>query len=409
MSQVTVPLKYNRLIVVYMAGGILGLAVGLSVWLVSPTDAVGITGLLLGFMGIAVVGIQSRSKTLFRILLAAYLIRVILALIQAFVLPLPDSQADALTYQGTGWALAQSWHAGAPFGFSPDPRLTGPSLYSKLIGVVYYLLGQAPLFIQAINVVLGTLLVYNVYRITGLLFGQSAAKIGGWMTALYPTLVFYSVITLRGELIVYPLSLFVWWLLLWIKRQRSGYLFKASLALFATVLFHSVFLFLYLVPLARLVWQQLASFAHARLGRSVKLIALSAVVLAVLAAVFTTNIWRNKLPAQLSRLSGIGRLPQYVSDYRTHTAVGRTAYLAGLQLHSFPDLIRATPTMVAYFLYAPFPWMASNIQDVFGVVDGTLIFILTILSLAGLKDLYRQKQWGALWVVVLVFILGVCR
>ena len=134
---------------------LLGFLIGRVVVVMPTPDVIGITALCVFLMALLCFIYWQPHTELRKVLIVSFLLRAILALIHLYVVPLPDSQADAVTFERIGWELAQGWAAGTPF-----ELITGAYLYSWIIGVMYYLVGRSPLLIQALNVFFGTLIVY---------------------------------------------------------------------------------------------------------------------------------------------------------------------------------------------------------------------------------------------------------
>ena len=62
---------------------------------------------------------------------------------------------------------------------------------------------------QIISVILGTSSVYLVYRLTMLIWDCESAIKAAWATAIFPTLILYSSLTLREPYIVFSINWFI--------------------------------------------------------------------------------------------------------------------------------------------------------------------------------------------------------
>jgi hypothetical protein len=121
-----------------------------------------------------------RHRSVFPILATAFLLRAGLAILQCYIFQLPDSQADALTFELKGW----DW-AAAGWGTVLENFTTNAYLYSWLISILYAITDRSPLMIQGVNVLLGTLSVYLVWRIAGLISSgnRRVANTAAWIAA----------------------------------------------------------------------------------------------------------------------------------------------------------------------------------------------------------------------------------
>ena len=111
---------------------------------------------LLGFTSIAFVSfitliIGFRFPDIFKILLLALTIRIFFMLFGHYVAPLPDSTADAETFESVAWSLGQEGigHVLSEFQ-GPDPRFI-----SWLIAIPYSLLGRSVLMAQSLSLLFG--------------------------------------------------------------------------------------------------------------------------------------------------------------------------------------------------------------------------------------------------------------
>jgi len=376
--------------------GITPLAVGVGIFLgyasigLPISDAKGIIAILVIITWILIVGRRQPKQVRYALIVALGL-RLALALFQAYVAPLPDSQSDALGFERVGWELAQGWHQGMPFVVH-----RGAHLYSTFIGMVYWLFGRVPLIIQCINVLLGTLVVLNVYRIARRLGGARSGQWAAWATALFPTLNLYSAITMREMFIIYGATWALWYLWGWYSTAKVKHFVWSSLWLLFCGALNSAFTFGLLVY-GGLVLMRWLRVSVARLRGRWRQTSWAAVILVSLAfIVVITGIGLEKLGrVRTQGLSGA----VYAQASRAH---GRAVYLEGLHPDRSSDIVWQLPIRVAYFLFAPFPWMIHSPLDLVGLADALLYLVLVIW-------IWRRrsvwKDWRALAPLLLLFFV----
>jgi len=135
--------KYSKLpITCFVVICLIGLITG-SVATARGTDLLGLFIVLLGFAALLLLFLKISDTKLRNLILLAFLIRIGLALFHAYIMPLPDSGADALGFEKLGWQTAEAWLTGEEV-----PDLSGAYLYSGWIGVLYFLFGRIPLLAQ---------------------------------------------------------------------------------------------------------------------------------------------------------------------------------------------------------------------------------------------------------------------
>lgn len=103
--------------------------------------------------------------------------------------------SGAIDSEGAEYArIAQNLLAGAGYTgmATPGQQLFFPPLFPYLIAGLSLVVGDAETAGRIVSLVAGSLLVLPVYAISLRLYGQKAAVIAGWLTALHPVLIYYS-------------------------------------------------------------------------------------------------------------------------------------------------------------------------------------------------------------------------
>lgn len=156
-------------------------------------------------------------------MLLAFFIRLILALVQFYFFPLPASTKDAVVFERVAWEMASKGNLVGAF-------TTGAYIYSWIISIFYSLFGvRSPLFMQTANVLLGVLIVYNVCKITELIYNdKKVSKIAGFISAIYPTKALYSAITLREAFFTYFATAGMIFFVKWLRKNGIGDLFRIN-------------------------------------------------------------------------------------------------------------------------------------------------------------------------------------
>lgn len=333
-------------------------------------------------------------------LFAGFCLRLCLALFHYYVAPLPDSQADAIVFEYTGWQWSQYGLAWLVQNVS-----TGAFLYSWVIALLYALTDRSPLMIQGLNVVLGSLVILGVFRIAKLLWGNSViAKKAAWVTALFPTLALYSALTMREVAVVFPLVLGTLHLVRWLEQDRFRDFALSVIGFVLSLAFHTGII----AAVAALVVIVLLRWTSAFRSGRVKQLAYYSSALAMTGfAVFLVLItgWGLTKLGSVEEF-GLDRIQQQ----QVVASRSRAAYLDNLTPTNVVDLLWQTPIRVAAFLFTPFPWTVTNLIDVLGLFDA-LLYLVLIRNLVRVIPRYKGN-WpivGAIILVgalVLVFAMG---
>ena len=361
------------------------------------SEAIGITALCILFFLLICFAFWQPNKELRKVLIIAFLLRASLALIHVFVVPLPDSQADAVTFERVGWELAQGWAAGAPFEF-----ITGAYLYSWFIGIVYFVIDRSPLLIQALNVFLGTLIIYISASVSRELFDSRTSTFVAWIACLFPALLLYSAITMREVAVVFTFALGILFFVQWLKKDQFHFLVKSMLFILVSGLFHTGMLFLLAVLLVFWCNRMLGAFLRLRMGSFTIKILASLIIISLVAFPLVTGAGMEKI-GDLSRLID----PEYLGDRHEIQARDRAAYLTNLNISSYADLIYAVPLKTIYFLFAPFPWNVKAPIDFIGMADGLFYLCLVLSALYGFKEIRRQHGKFVFWGLAVLLLAGI--
>jgi len=379
---------------------LLGIVIGSFIGLGSITRGADLFGLF--FISICcfifmTILFKVNDPVLKKVLIIALSLRTGLALVQAFILNLPDSGNDTVVYELTGWEYATAWNTGleANFTFAHG----APLVYSKIIGVIYFISGRVPLLVQFVNVVLGVFIVYYVYKII-IEFGATkrSAQIGSVITALFPTLCLYSTITLRETFISFFTIVSVFYFFKWLNSGTvSKLILAAAFLLLSSALFgamivvgvvYAIFFIFYEVKTKK--WRLLSKQS---------VLGIFIVTLVIMIIIFNPFLM-DKLPGDLRLIFS----PDYMSWKVTTVATGGAAYLVGFTPNSILDIIIQSPVRMMYFLFAPFPWMISSPGQILGLIDALLYLVLVFYSVKGLKYLKKYNN-PAFWAVILMLLI----
>ncbi len=359
------------------------------------TDLLGLSIVLLGFATIVLLVLSIKDARLRNLILLAFLLRLGLALFHAYVMPLPDSGADALGFERLGWETADAWLRKGEV-----PNLSGAYLYSAWIGVLYFLFGRIPLVAQFANVLLGTFAVYYTWKLAFLITeSRRAALISTLLTAVFPTLNLYSAITMRESSIIFFTVTSVYCFFLWLEKGKLSQMVGAVVLLLPASALHGGMVFI------EIVYVFFFSFYHPKKKRWVafSLNSLIAMLLVVFVVAAFGDVITNKLPQDMSMLFS----PDYLGERTASAARERVAYLSGLAPTSLLSMLLQTPVRMVYFFFTPFVWMISTPADIVGLFDALLYIFLSIYAFKGLVYLWSKDKllFWAIVSILLVFLV----
>ena len=353
-------------------------------------------GWLTLFLGLALVLVlTSKNRRLRFILVTAFLARAGAAVVHYYVTPLPDSGADAIGFESLGWEWSQDGLSGAIGNFT-----SGAFLYSWIISLVYAVTERSPLMIQAFNVLFGTLIVYNVYRTSLLLWGERVARRAAWLTALFPLLILYSAITLREVAIVYPLTLGTLYLVRWHKNHHFWHFTLALLGFAVSLAFHTAILGVFLALAGVFVLNWFRSWVQPpKLFASYSLaILLGAGALGV---VLTSGWGLQKIGGNFQALYDL----ELLEARQERLTIGRAKYPDFLIIRSPQELIWQTPLRIIYLVFTPFPWMVETALDALGQINVILNLLIVGLLFRKISRIWANPAAFTLFWVIMALLL----
>lgn len=339
------------------------------------------------------------------IVVCAYLVRVVMCYIHAYVVVLPDSQFDAIRFESTAWLWASDQQC-------VDDFTTGSLLYSWIGSCVYSVFGRAPLLLQILNAFFGTLIVLVAMRTVRMMGAHvRIQRVVGLLLAFHPTLVLYSAITMREVAIVFAFSMSIYSIVKWRTQRLYGHGFFAVTWMIVSQLFHTGMLTgtvlvsaLFLYFSAKDHWHNVWSIRVTRRDAKLRFASMSFVALFIIAG--TVMVSGGYGLEKIQRLATQGVL-QALGGWQEQVARGRAGYLIGLQVDSFLSLGLQIPLRVVYFVSAPFPWDVARLRDVWGFVDGLAMLVLFV----GIVRMLRGKstnrtEFRTVGLLVVLMMLG---
>jgi len=319
------------------------------------------------FLGILIITliIGAKNPSIKVALIIAFIVRFTLALIQFYAFPLPDSTADAVVFERVAWDMASQRNLSQTFTF-------GAYIYSWIISIFYSLFGvRSPLFMQSLNVLLGILIVFNVYKITKIIYNDERVNsLAALITSIYPTLALYSAITLREAFFTYFASAGTIFFVKWLNDNNiSSYLLAIILFLFSS-LFHTAGFFLIISALLVLLFEVFKILKKRKVP--LKRITLVFFGIVVISFMITTGVGIDKIIGLLNAEdAGETLITTQLVGQR-----GRTAFPAFLTQNSLIGTILVLPIRFLYFVFSPFVWDVSAAADIFGLIDALILIVL---------------------------------
>ena len=364
-------------------------------------DVVGIIALLV--VGLVTVMAARRWPGVAVILLCALAVRVLAVLFQAYIGNLPDSTADAVSFERTAWEWGQNGFLVAL------GHYTGPHSYfhSWLISLLYALFGRSPVMAQSLSLAAGMGTVLLGYLLARSLWGELAARKAGWVLAFFPTLVLYSALTLREAFIWFFLLVALFGVVGW---ARYGGVKSIALGLFGfagATFFHGAMLVGALAFLGLIGWRAARRLVAAMLRNRMHPVSLGLVLVsAVFLASYVAGAFSVPKLGTFDRAVDVGGLMTRI-ERSTRSAQGDAgaAFPAWTVPQQPVELFVKVPVRALYFTVGPFPWDVRSARHLIGFFDGLLYLALVVLILRNFRTIWRDPAARAVLLVLVGYLI----
>lgn len=331
-----------------------------------------ILGLATVVSGVAVViGLCRRFSYISTIVVVAFGLRLVAAVVHEWVYPLPHGTADAVVFEETAARWAEGGFLEAVSHFNPAQSY----MYSWAAALLYAVTERSRLMLQGLNVIGGTLIVVNAFLIAKSLWGKRRAHTIAWFVALFPFLIQISAVTHREVVIVFFLTLGVYFGIRWVDSGRGTDLVMVLFLLGLAVLFHGGLFVAVAVAMACLgvlgLWQLVSRLlsGRVRVGALVGLIGL----VGAGGIVFGAGV----LETELSTVGAVAQVDlETVQSMAEARAQDEAVYLEHTYPSTIGDMVVQMPLRVFYFLFSPLPWQIDSAYHAVGFVDVSLYLLV---------------------------------
>lgn len=358
---------------------------------------------LLGFASIAIVClitliISLRWINISKIIFTALIVRVIAMFVGYYLLALPDSGADALGFEWGAWTRSKQGFINVLDNF---PGINTNS-YQWFMAIPYSLFGRSMLMIQSIGLLFGIGSVFLGWFISKKIWDDNTATKVGWVLALFPSLILYSILTLRE---VYA-GFFLLVAILGIVNlyQNGGY--KPFLLIFigfyGATLFHGALLlggvfFLFILSLSKL-------------KKSVELILVNRInleSLIVISLIFFIVLFYSSNNFYLPHIGTFDQVTNlsYLTDSIKFRMTGEASYSEWTNINSNFELIYKGFIRSIYFLFSPFIWDIKKPSHFIGFLDGLLYMTLVYLIYLNRKLIWKDKLLRIILLILLFYFV----
>ncbi len=349
--------------------------------------------------------IAFRRQDISIILYVALALRLLASYFGHYITPLPDSTADAITFERQAWVLGEDGF------FNLIKLLSSPTqgeyssltsgFISWLIAIPYSLFGRSMLMAQSISIFFGILCIVLGWKLSIELWDKKVAKKVAWTIALFPSLILYSVLVMREVYVSFFLLLAIYGVCIWVKTQSLKSFIIAITGFAIATLFHGSIIvgaIVFLIFSGTIILKQIfRSLINFRIG-------LINLIIFLLILVSFESYVSNKID-----ITYLGKFKDIINfDYlieRANIATrGTASWPEWTKIYSAIEIIYKAPIRSMYFVFAPFPWDVKEIRHLIGMFDGFFYMYFVCLIMSNIKNIWKDHSLRIILVILLAYI-----
>lgn len=353
---------------------------------ISSNPDAGLTFLIALVPVVICIWILLREKTDRAFLLRIFILGLVLRWTLALIINSQHMQlffgADAQTFDSVGWAISDVWKGLLP-GNSPfmadyvQRRRPGWGMF-YYVAAVYYVVGRDQLLIQLLNCALGAASCITVYKIAQLLYPEvKVARTAAFLTAISPSMILWSSQMMKDGPIVLSLGLCALYTLkLQIKFALKDLLFLL-MALFCLFSLRNYAFYIMFVSIAFALLLSGKRFTPLRFIQGGVLVLVIGGALAYLGAGEVTKDTFNLKKIQAARAWS--------------ASVANSGFGGEVDITDPQAALSFLPIGLVYVLFAPFPWMITNVRQFITLPELIAWWILVPMVVKGFWYAVRHR------------------
>ena len=384
----------NKLVVTALGIALVYGSVSLGLRISSTPDA-GLTFLLALVPAVICVWIILKDNTdrtfLMRVFALAISLRWALALIIDWKHLQPFFGPDAQTFDEVGMSIANAWKGLIPSGSS---WLTGYTGYGRsgwgmfyYVGSVYYLVGRDQLLVQLINCALGAASCITVYKIAQLLYPEvRVARTAAFLAAVSPSMILWSSQMMKDGPIVLSLSLCT----LYTLKLQAKFGVKNLLLLLL-----SLFLLFSLRNYAFYIMFAAVALALVLAGkRFTPLRFIQGGVLVIVIGGSLAYLGASDVPKDAFNLKKIQAARAWAAR------ASNSGFGGDVDITDPEAALGFLPVGLVYVLFAPFPWMMTNLRQLITLPEMIVWWLLVPMVVKGFWYAVRHRLKESFAIVI---------
>lgn len=359
-------------------------------------DLVGLTTISIIFLINLLIAL--RWPEIFTILIVAFIIRFLFLIINNHFFYLPDGDMDGLIFEQRGLEWSQEGF------FHVFDHFIGPDAYflSFLIAIPYSLIGRSFLMIQSFSILFGLGSVFLGWLIAKKLWNNSTAIKVGWVIALFPSLVLYSVLIMREVYICFFLLLAIYGVINWSRLKDYKSIFLAIFGFIGATFFHGASVVGLIIFILIILLDNLKRSLKLILSLKINLKSLMIIMVSLIILMSYTS---NKIDFPYLNNFENATNPDKLKDIINRKVRGEASYPEWTKIDSNSELFYKIPIRAVYFILSPFPWEVKKLSHLVGLFDSLLHATLIFLIILNFKVIWRDPALKNILIILLFYFV----
>lgn len=340
------------------------------------------------------------KRWLFLPLASAFILRLSLSLMHRYMVKIPQGSFDARGFE----SQAAEWASFGCFGFFKHFDPSASYVYSSVLATFYACTERSVLAAQALNVFTGLISLCVIALITKKISGVNAARLVAWVLAVFPAMIIYSSVTLREVFVLLFFSLALYLAVYAFQKKNPLTLCFSGFFIFLASLFHGGMLMA--IPALFVGYIMFSNQSVSK--RNFYLIRIAGIFVLLFSFSLSYIFMRDMYIPKIGVIENIDA--EQIARIVESRADGGAAYLSGMTVSGFFDILWQAPIRMFYFLFSPMPWQIRSIGHAFGMIDSMFYFFMAFLLFKHRDEILRRPEAKALvlifFVLLVVFSFG---
>lgn len=322
-----------------------------------------------------------------------------------FLLP-----SDGFNYSQNAWEIAKYHLMGLPLTPKAVTRIMMQyagtiTNYDFWNAKVYYHIGKSPLSMFFILSFLSSLTSLFIYSLTKDIFNRKIAFWSGFLSAFWPSLIFWPSQNLKEPLVCFGIVVFFYSFVKLIKKFNP---------LFFLLIIISAFILWRMSPwmLLPMIFVIAISLFMNFTGMSIMPLILGTVLVIPPLWLFHNEIFHFLINVSPSMAAKFTPLLSYslsldAIDYlRSVRAYGNLAILPNFDISSPTNMLLFLPIGLIYAWFSPFPWNVGSIFQIIAIPEMILFYLLFPKLVRGITFSWRQRKKQTSAIILFVILMS---